>query len=123
MKKYSIFYIEAVKIIQSNSEIMRLLYTVSTYDGHLAYYLAAFTEVVARRGWNSPSSSGSSAGRKPAALTGSPSPLSSLGRSSCERDDPPRANVLRRNSFGVLYRAALFNASKQSPSPLFHDTQ
>ena len=84
---------------------------------------APFTEVVARRGWNSPSSSGSSAGRKPAALTGSPSPLSSLGRSSCERDDPPRANVLRRNSFGVLYRAALFNASKQSPSPLFHDTQ
>ena len=60
---------------------------------------------------------------KLAALTGSPSPLSSLGRSSCERADAPRANVCRRNSFGVLYRAALFNASEQSPSPLFHDTQ
>jgi hypothetical protein len=37
IKKYLAFHLKAIQIIQSNSDIMRLLYTVSTYDGHLAY--------------------------------------------------------------------------------------
>lgn len=45
MKKYLAFSLQAMQVIQFNSDIRRLLYTVSTHDGHLAYYPTYFHRI------------------------------------------------------------------------------